>query len=75
MQIDEFVKVDNYDASVGLAFEPKWGGTHYGFIVADNSDGVITKLERLVDGVWELIDEEPPVSLQALVRHRPRGFA
>ena len=38
MQIDEFVKVDNYDASVGLTFEPKWGGTHYRFIVADNAD-------------------------------------
>jgi hypothetical protein len=32
--------------------------------VANNADGEITKLERHVgNGVWELVDEEPPFSL------------
>jgi hypothetical protein len=54
----------------------KQGGTQYRFIVFDNATGEITKLERHVgNGEWELIDEEPPFSLQVLVRHRLKGFA
>ena len=48
MQIDEFQRLDEHDASVGLALDPKRGGTHYRFIVANNADGEITKLERHV---------------------------
>ena len=44
MQIDEFQRLDQHGASVGLAFDPKQGGTHYRFIVA-NADGEITRLD------------------------------
>ena len=49
MQIDEFEKVEGHDSSIGLAFDPKHGGTHYQLIVFNNADGVITRLDRLVD--------------------------
>ena len=62
MQIDEFEKVEGHDSSIGLAFDPKHGGTHYQLIVFNNADGVITRLDRLVDDEWELVDEEPPFS-------------
>ena len=75
MQIDHLLKVDGHDGSVGLAFDPTHGGTHYRFVVFDNAEGVITRLDRLINDEWELVDEEPPFSLQVLVRHRLRGFA
>ena len=37
MQIDEFQRLDQYGASVGLAFDPKQGGTHYCFVVANRT--------------------------------------
>ena len=77
MQIDQLLKVDGHDGSVGfgLAFDPTHGGTHYRLVVFDNAEGVITRLDRLINDEWELVDEEPPFSLQVLVRHRLRGFA
>ena len=75
MQIDEFQRLDQHGASVGLAFDPKQGGTHYCFVVA-NADGEITRLDRHVgNGCWERVKEEPPFSLRVLVRHRLAGFA
>jgi hypothetical protein len=67
MEITDFIRHDDCNGSVGLA---RHHNEDYRFIVS-NHDGEITKLERHVgNGAWELIDDEPPLSLRALVRHR-----
>ena len=46
MQIDEFVRYGQRNASIGIAFDRKGGGRHYRFICAD--DGEIRKFDWLV---------------------------
>jgi len=65
MQIDEFVRYDQHNASIGIAFDPKGGGRHYRFICAN--DGEITRLDRLIGDEW--ISETDELSLRVLVRH------
>jgi len=57
MQIDQLLKVDGHDGSVGfgLAFDPTHGGTHYRLVVFDNAEGVITRLDRLIPNSSEAV--------------------
>ena len=69
--IDDFVRRDDLNGSVGIAHHR---GELLRFRVC-NSTGYITKLEKHVgDDEWELIDDEPPLALRVLVRHRLAGF-
>jgi hypothetical protein len=72
MQIDEFVRLDQHDTSVGLAFDPKRGGMHYRFIVANNADGEITGMSGTAFGNSSTRSRRS--RCMVLVRRRLKGF-